>query len=92
MAWSSPTFFCAGTVQVGAGDGAVDHRVFVVGIRGEMLERPFPDAGLRPAAEAAMRVVPASETCWQIPPGNAASVTINDGLNEQSIVSRGDAY
>jgi hypothetical protein len=92
MAWSPPTFLGAGTMLMGADDGAVDHRVFVVGIRGEMFEDPLPDAGLRPATEAAMRVVPVSETCWQIPPGNAGSVTINDGLNEQSIVSRGDAY
>lgn len=28
-------FFCAGTVLVGSHDGAVDHRVFIVGVFGQ---------------------------------------------------------
>jgi hypothetical protein len=39
--WSSPALGGAGAMLVGAHDGAVDHRVFVVGIRGEMLKYPF---------------------------------------------------
>jgi hypothetical protein len=38
IAWS-PSFFRAGTVLVGAHNGAVDHRVFIVGTVGEMLSQ-----------------------------------------------------
>jgi hypothetical protein len=37
---------------MGAHNGAVDHRVFVVGIGREMLENPLPDAGFGPPAES----------------------------------------
>jgi hypothetical protein len=30
---------------MGANDGAVEHRVFIIGIGGQMLKYPFPDAG-----------------------------------------------
>jgi hypothetical protein len=46
---SSPPFFeRAGVVLMRTHDGGVDHRVFVVGIVGEGLEKTPPHAGLRP--------------------------------------------
>ena len=35
-------FGCAGTVLVGAPDGAVNHRIFVVGLGGQVLEEALP--------------------------------------------------
>jgi hypothetical protein len=58
IAWLSPDFFGTGAVLVSAHDGAVDHRVFVVGIGCEMLEDPLPDSGFSLAAEAQMDILP----------------------------------
>jgi hypothetical protein len=61
MAWSSPAFFGAGAMLMGAHNGAVDHRVFIVGLGREMLKDALPDSGLCPAAEAPMHVLPIAE-------------------------------
>ena len=55
IAWSSSFFGRAGAVLVGAHDGAVDHRVFVVGARGEMLKHPLPHPAFGPTAEPEAR-------------------------------------
>jgi len=47
IASSSPTFLGAGAVLMGAHDGRIDHRIFVVGVRGPMLEDAFPDLAQR---------------------------------------------
>jgi hypothetical protein len=39
---------------VGAHDGGIDHRVFVVGVRGQMLKDALPYAVPGPAAEPRM--------------------------------------
>ena len=91
MAWSSPGFFCADAVLMGAYNGAVDHRAFIVGIGGEEAEDPLPDAGFRPSAEAAMHVDRVTEAFGQVAPGNAGAITIQDRLDEQAIVRRGHA-
>ena len=57
-----------------AHDGAVDHSVFVVGVLGQKLEDPLPDARLCPAAEAAVHVLPVAEALRQIAPGNAGAL------------------
>jgi hypothetical protein len=42
--WPGPyrLFLGAGTVLMGAHDGAVDHRVFIVRVGGQMLKNAFP--------------------------------------------------
>ncbi len=82
MAWSSPAFFRAGAMLMATHDGAVHHRVFVVGVFGEMFENPPPDTGFGPAAEAAVHVLPVTEAFRQIPPGDAGTVAIQHGLDE----------
>ena len=89
IAWSTPSFFGAGTVLMGARDGAVDHRVFVVRVGGQMLKNLFPDAGFRPAAEAAMNVLPVTEALREISPGNAGTVPVERCLHEQAVIRRG---
>jgi hypothetical protein len=72
-----------------AHDGAVDHGVFVVGLLGQQLKDPLPDACLCPTAEAAMHVLPVAETLWQVTPGDASAIAEEDGLDEQAVVGRG---
>jgi len=53
---------------MGPHDGGVDHRIFVVGIIRQGLEKPLPDPTLRPPAEPPMGVLPIAETFWKIAP------------------------
>jgi len=50
-------------------DRAVDHRIFVIGVGGQMLEDLLPEARLGPAAEPSMGVLPVAESLRQITPG-----------------------
>ena len=68
-------------------DGAVDHGVFVVGLAGQVLKHPFPHPGLRPAAEAPVRVFPITKALRQVTPGNSGTVAI-DNRFDKSAVSR----
>ena len=71
-----------------AHDGAVDHRVFVVGIGREMLEDPLPDTGFRPAAEAPMTVAPLPKALRQVAPRDTGSIPEQHRLDEQLVVRR----
>ena len=75
-----------------AHDGAVDHRVFIVGLRGQVLKNPLPDAGFGPTAEAAVNVLPVTETLRKVPPGDTSAVPIEHRLHEQPVIRRGYAY
>ena len=76
---------------MGAHDGAVDHRVFVVGIGRELLEDALPDAGFGPAGEAPVHVVPVAEPLGQVAPRDAGTVAIQHRFDEQAVVRRGHA-
>jgi hypothetical protein len=67
---------------MGAHDGAVDHRVLIVSVPGEMLENPLPDSGFGPAAEAPMHVLPVTEALWKVAPGATRPVTVEHSLDE----------
>ena len=70
---------------------AVDHRVFVVSLAGEVLKDPFPHSGLRPAAEPPVRVFPITEPLRQITPGNSGRVAMENRFDEWAIVLSGCA-
>jgi hypothetical protein len=72
-------------------DRGVDHHVFVVVITRQQLENALENSALRPPAEALMNDLPAPETLRQITPGNPCSVSIQDRIDEQSIVGGGAA-
>jgi hypothetical protein len=72
-------------------NGAVEHRVFVVGIGRQMLEDPLPDPGFGPPAEPPVHVFPVAETLRQIAPRDAGAIAIQDRLDEQAVVRRGHA-
>jgi len=71
-----------------AHDGAVDHRVLIVGIGCEMLEYPLPDAGLGPTAEPPMHVLPVAEPLRQIAPRYAGSIAKQHRFDEQPVIRR----
>jgi hypothetical protein len=73
-------------------DGAVDHRVFVVGLLGQMLKELHPDTPLGPTAEAAVHILPTAEALRQVAPGDAGAVTEQDRFDEQAVVGRGHPY
>jgi hypothetical protein len=46
---------------MGAHDGAVDHRVFIVGVGRKMLEDTLPHAGGGPTAMTCVHILPGTE-------------------------------
>ena len=73
---------------MGTHNGAVDHRVFVVGIDRQMLKHSLPDAGLGPAAETAVDVLPVAKVFRQVAPRNAGSVAVQHRFHEQAVIRR----
>src|ERR1700739_1074351 len=76
---------------MGANDGAVDHRVFVVGGGGKMLEDLLPHTAVGPATEPPMSILPIAEPVWQIAPRDAGTVAIEHRFDESTIVLGGHA-
>lgn len=72
---------------MGPNNGAVDHGVLVVGIGGQMLKDALPHAGLGPAAEPSVRVLPIAKALGQIAPGNSGAVSIHNRFDEAAIVA-----
>src|SRR5271170_1251019 len=72
-------------------NGAVEHRIFVVGIGGEMLEDLLPDPGFGPPSEPAMGILPVAQALRQIAPRDAGAVAIEHRLDEATIVLSGRA-
>src|ERR1700722_6392531 len=83
------TFLGAGAMLVGAHNGAVDHRIFVVGVCGEILKHPLPYTAFGPTAEPQMDLHPVTEPLRQIAPRHPGTITIEHGLAEQPIFRRG---
>ena len=88
IASSSPSFFGARAMLMGPHNGAVDHRVFVVGIRGKILKHPLPDARLRPTAEAPMYLDPVAEPLRKIAPRHARPIPLQNCFDEQPVIPR----
>jgi hypothetical protein len=88
IAWFSPVFFGARAVLVRPHDGAVEHRVFVVGIDRQQGEDAHPHSTFGPAAVSPVRVVPITEACRKIAPGNAGSIAVQHRIDEKAIVHR----
>jgi hypothetical protein len=89
IAWSSPAFFRAGAVLMGAHDGAVNHCIFVVGVRRKKLKDLLPGSGFGPSAEALVHVLPGAEAFRQIAPGEASPVAIEHCFDKQAVVGCG---
>ena len=72
---------------MGSGNGGVDHRVFVVGIVSQSLEKTLPNAAFRPAREAPVGVVPIAKALRQIAPRSARAEFPDHRLDEQTIAT-----
>jgi len=77
---------------MGAYDGGVDHHVFIVMITGQQLENALENPALCPSTETLMNRFPMAETLRQITPGTPGSKSVENGLDEQSIIVRRAAY
>src|SRR4051812_14960998 len=71
-----------------AHDGAVDHRIFIVSLCGEVLEHAFPNAGDGPAAEASLHLDPIPKTLRQVTPRDPGPIAVEHSLDKQPIVPR----
>ena len=69
-------------------DGGVDHRVFVVRIVSQSLEKTFPNTALRPPREPRVSVLPVAEALGQIAPRRPRAEFPNHRLNEKPIAQR----
>jgi hypothetical protein len=69
-------------VLVSAHDGGVDHHVLVVVITRQQLENALENSALRPSAKALVNDFPVTKTLGEITPGNAGSVSIDNGFDE----------
>src|SRR5215472_18968180 len=87
IASSSSVFLCAGAVLMSSHDGAVYHGVFVVGIRRQMLQDPFPDAALGPPGKPRVNLDRIAESLRQIAPGYASAIPVEHGFDEQPVVT-----
>src|SRR4030081_719453 len=76
---------------MGSDNGAIDHRVLVIGVSGQMLKDALPYPALGPAAEPPVRVLPVAEAFRQVAPRDTGAVSVEDRLPKQAIVLRGDA-
>ena len=74
---------------MGAHNGAVDHRILVVGVCGEILKHPLPYTAFGPTAEPQVDLYPVAEPLRQIALRHPGTITIEHGLDEQPIISRG---
>jgi hypothetical protein len=78
-------------VLVGTHDGAVDHRIFIVGVGSQNREDTGPYTSFGPTAPSAMDVVPIPETLGKVAPGDAGAVPMYHRIDEPAVVRRGHA-
>jgi hypothetical protein len=71
---------------VRAHNGGLNDHVFVVMFTRQQLENTLENSILRPSTEALMHDLPIAKTLREIPPGNAGSISVENGFHEQSIV------
>src|SRR4051812_44444289 len=83
--WLDPPqlFLSAGAMLMSAHDGAVDHRIFIVSLCGEVLEHAFPNAGDGPAAEASLHMDPIPKTLRQVTPRDPGPIAVEHSLDKQ---------
>ncbi len=67
-------------------NGAVDHRVFVVVISGQITKYPFDHTAFTPAAQSPVHVFPVPETGRKVAPWNACTIAIQHSFYEKAVV------
>ena len=76
---------------MGPHDGAVDHRIFVVGVSDQVLETRAPILHSCPPAEPSMGILPVADSLRQVTSGNSRTISIADGFDESAIIAGGNA-
>jgi hypothetical protein len=76
---------------MGAHDGAVDHRVFVVRIDSQQREDTGPHTAFRPSAPTPMGVVSIAKMFGKIAPGDTGAVPVYHRVYEQAVIRGGNA-
>src|SRR6266852_2914022 len=66
-------------------DGGVDHRVFVIRIIGQGLEKTLPNPARSPARKALVGVLPVAEALRQISPRRARTEFPDHRLDKQAV-------
>ncbi len=84
--------FCPSTGLVGADDRGIDPGICVVGIVGQTLEHPLPDAALAPTRMASVDDSEISEPVRQISPRNPHAIPIQHRFDKQPMILRCHAY
>jgi hypothetical protein len=77
---------------MGAHNGTVDHRIFVIGIRYQIVKHLLPYATLGPAAKARMHRLSIAKPLRQIAPGDAGTIAIQYRLHKQPIIGGCDTH
>ena len=65
-----------------AHDGGIDHRLLVIGVVSQMLEKLLPNAALGPPGKPGMNLYGVAKSLRQIAPRNARTITIQHGLDK----------
>jgi hypothetical protein len=71
---------------VGTHNGGIDHRVFVVGVLGQMVEDALPYAAPSPAVEPGVHHAEVAKPFWQITPRNPGAITVQDCIDKQTVI------
>jgi hypothetical protein len=69
-------------------DGAVDHRIFIVGVGREMLKNSLPDALYGPTTEPPMDVFPVAVPFGQVAPRHTWAIPKKHPVDKQAVVRR----
>jgi len=64
----------------------IHHGVCMVSIASETFENPLPDTAFRPAAVAAVHILPIAKPLGQIAPRHTCPVAVPHGLDKQAVV------
>src|SRR6185312_16788269 len=92
--WPDPQtpLFGAGSVLMGADDGAVDDQILEVGIVRHCLEDASPHALATPAAEPAEHAVPFAEGLRKIAPRRAGAHDPQHTLDKHAVIAPGRTF
>lgn len=82
MACAEPLFARPSAMLMGAHDGGIDHRVFVVRILGQMLEDPLPHATSGPAAKPRVDHTEVRKPLRKVAPRYPRTISIQHGFHK----------
>lgn len=79
-------------VLVVAHNGAVDQRIFLVGIGRQIAKDPVPDTSFRPMTDTCVKGGGSTKALGQIPPWHTSAVTVHPHVKKQPAFLRRHAH